>query len=134
MKKSSLINAIKKLLTKLGAQELEGNNLVEVINNGADAIEGGGGSSVLFVRIYENPETHEYESNKTYAEMIAVLDAGGLVIINGFIAEKRHSDILVNCFNVKFDFKTDKVTTVIVKRFGINQNGITVHTGSINVT
>lgn len=42
--KKSLINAIKKLLTKLGAEEIEGNNLVEVIDNGADAIEGGGGS------------------------------------------------------------------------------------------
>ena len=42
--KKSLISAIKKLLAKLGAEEIEGNNLVEVIDSGAEAIEGGGGS------------------------------------------------------------------------------------------
>lgn len=36
--KKSLISVIKKLLTKLGAQEVEGNNLVDVISNGADMI------------------------------------------------------------------------------------------------
>ena len=36
--KKSLISAIKKLLTKLGAQEVDGNNLVDVISNGADMI------------------------------------------------------------------------------------------------
>lgn len=36
--KKSLISAIKKLLTKLGAEDIEGNNLVDVIDNGADAI------------------------------------------------------------------------------------------------
>lgn len=42
--KKSLIVAIKKLFTKLGAENIEGNNLVEVIDKGADALNSGGGS------------------------------------------------------------------------------------------
>lgn len=54
--KKSLISAIKKLLIKLGAEEIEGNNLVEVIDSGADAIEGqpgGGGSAYIVHRVQE---------------------------------------------------------------------------------
>lgn len=49
--KKSLISAVKKLLAKLGAEEIEGNNLVEVIDSGADALAeaGGEGGSILSI-------------------------------------------------------------------------------------
>lgn len=73
--KKSLINAIKNLLTKLGAQELEGNNLVEVINNGADAIEGGGGSGGALV-VHDTNDTLD----KTFAEIKTAMNTSVIVL------------------------------------------------------
>lgn len=48
--KKSLISAVKKLLAKLGASEVEGNNLVEVIDSGAEAlVEAGDGNEVIYM-------------------------------------------------------------------------------------
>lgn len=83
--KKSLINAIKKLLTKLGAQELEGNNLVEVINNGADAIEGGGGSGIMIVSCDYETDT----LNKTWTEIKDALSTS-LVVIKYTESNEQH--------------------------------------------
>lgn len=77
--KKSLINAIKKLLTKLGAQEVEGNNLVEVINNGADVIEGGGGSGGAF--IVHGDTSGETPLDKTFAEIKTAMKTNVVVFI-----------------------------------------------------
>ena len=62
--KKSLISAVKKLLAKLGAEEIEGNNLVEVIDSGADAIEGGGAEPIESI---------------TYSALKALRDGGNLI-------------------------------------------------------
>lgn len=78
--KKSLISAVKKLLAKLGAEEVEGNNLVEVIDSGADAIEGGGGdSNIEYVNIIETMDEHHqiiFSVDKSYAEILALFNAG----------------------------------------------------------
>lgn len=79
--KKSLISAVKKLLAKLGAEEIEGNNLVEVIDNGADAIEGGGGSGGTFVVTFSGTTAAgNATSNKTWEEISAADNAGKQII------------------------------------------------------
>lgn len=77
--KKSLISAIKKLLAKLGAEEVEGNNLVEVIDSGADAIEGGGssGGGVLICTDTEGT------LDKTMGEIQTAYVSGRSIIIYG---------------------------------------------------
>lgn len=72
--KKSLISAIKKLLAKLGAEEIEDNNLVEVIDSGADAIEGGGSGGAFFVT--DNNNTLD----KTWAEIYAASTSNIVVL------------------------------------------------------
>lgn len=72
--KKNLISAIKKLLAKLGAEDIEGNNLVEIIDSGADAIEGGG-SSEPFVVTFTAGTHNTVTSDKTHAEIIANIEA-----------------------------------------------------------
>lgn len=73
--KKSLINAIKKLFTKLGAQEVEGNNLVDVINNGADMIEGGVADDLFFDIVVTYDGNSDYTANKTYAQITSAIQS-----------------------------------------------------------
>ena len=59
--KKSLISAVKKLLSKLGAEEIEGNNLVEVIDSG------GSGSS-------SNPVVLEFATMDPYTVTTPIAD------------------------------------------------------------
>lgn len=105
--KKSLISAIKKLLAKLGAEEVEGNNLVEVIDNGADAIEGGGGSGgggiVTLYFTYDNSTDKFNEAYKDIAmtegfssteEAMAVLGAATVVKLC-YVAESIIDSIFI---------------------------------------
>lgn len=78
--KKSLISAVKKLLAKLGAEEIEGNNLVEVIDSGADALEDGGGSGggVFYVNL-SAPNNIPY-SDKTIEGIMEAEMAGNLIV------------------------------------------------------
>ena len=87
--KKSLISAIKKLLAKLGAEEIEGNNLVEVIDSGADAIEGGGGGNnvlKLYVKNFTDTNIIAYkDSAKTqqftsYSEAKAAIETADRIV------------------------------------------------------
>lgn len=82
--KKSLISAIKKLLAKLGAEEVEGNNPVEVIDSGADAIEGGGGSGGIFI-VHEEYDKQAQKSflNKTFSEIDSAMKSGTPCLIVG---------------------------------------------------
>ena len=72
--KKSLITAVKKLLGKLGAEEVEGNNLVEVIDNGADAlVEQSSSDSEPFVVTFSGLTSKgDTTCNKTYNELSQV--------------------------------------------------------------
>ena len=71
--KKSLIEAVKKLLGKLGAEEIEGNDLIEVINNGANVITNTGSSYTPFIATFTyNVDTQTFTCDKTWAEISEV--------------------------------------------------------------
>lgn len=79
--KKSLISAIKKLLAKLGAEEVEGNNLVEVIDSGADAIANAGGGSEPFVVTFSGTtENDNALCDKTWEEIYNAYTTGNTII------------------------------------------------------
>ena len=94
--KKSLISAVKKLLAKLGAEEVEGNNLVEVIDSGADAIEGGGGSGGGGLLICT--DTND-TLDKTMGEIQEAFTNGTLV----YIKINNKSCIVTSFQNVVYD-------------------------------
>lgn len=98
--KKSLIAAVKKLLGKLGAEEIEGNNLVEVIDSGADAIEGGGSGSggnnnIEYVTItgVRNGPSVTWTADKTYQEIDALSYSGKTMYLK--LAGERHDEVSI---------------------------------------
>lgn len=81
--KKSLISAVKKLLSKLGAEEIEGNNLVEVIDSGADAIKDGSGSGggTKIVNITEGFDS-QWSADATFSEMLSAYQSGKTILFS----------------------------------------------------
>ena len=78
MAKKSLIEAVKKLLSKLGAEEVEGNDLVEVIDNGAETLAEAGGGGMFIVTIANEIDL---TLNKTWQEIYNAAQTNEVVLI-----------------------------------------------------
>ena len=114
--KKSLISAIKKLLAKLGAEEIEGNNLVEVIDSGADAIEGGGGSGSNSPFIFtitmtsQGKDVPTYSCDKTHTEIFNAAQNNAVICRLVDIHDGAYQGGEL-CGNVDARYRYVKVTT-----------------------
>lgn len=137
--KKSLISAVKKLLAKLGAEEIEGNNLVEVIDSGADAIAEAGGGNIETV-VITKLETGgrigvpEWSCNKTYQEVYDLVNANSPVLAymvfedgeSAGIGNIQHGYMLqANSLNlssevVRFNFEEHYATTATLYALSID--------------
>ena len=77
--KKSLITAVKKLLGKLGAEEVEGNNLVEVIDSGANALANINNNSNLFVVTFTE-ENKVFSADKTSSQIYDAFLSGKTIV------------------------------------------------------
>lgn len=117
--KKSLITAIKKLFAKLGAEDIQGNNLVEVIDNGADALDngGGGGSSPLVVTFSGTTEGGDAACDKTWAEIEEAFNNGRQIIAN-YVYTVKDSNIVCTSLQVTTDMdRTDEVLTELLGEY-----------------
>lgn len=100
--KKSLISAVKKLLAKLGAEKIEGNNLVEVIDSGADAIaEAGGGDSVEYVTVTADTTGRStvYSADKTFSEIGTLISAGKTVYMQFVTVSRGGTSLPIKSLN-----------------------------------
>lgn len=85
--KKNLISVLKKFFNKLSGQEPEGNNLVEVINNGTKNLSNDSPSSGVFV-VNEN---NSYTLNKTWQEIADALESQVVVIKTPTFGQTNYS-------------------------------------------